>query len=335
MNGRDDGTVRRYGHEPRMTTGGLAAGMSGPGARTGGTDMGNGTDAMESLIMRAMDDRGLAARRMADAHDARAPMRREEAIAAAVTRGLPRRVTLWSTLTQARGSMRPRDLFFGAWDCVAAALVMTAVVWIWPFLQLVDGSRRLVHDPGMVYAMAFLASPFLYEATHLLVRWRERERGTDDLLRAMRWSFVRLCALRMLVVGAAASMLIVAYGLCANAALSAGPMGPSVAMPDGSMAGTAGRSLASLLGVAFSALFLFGIAQLAADVHLRWPWSMIVVPATWAALCAAMIAWSDRFAMMLTRIPPFVALVAAVMTGTAYLAALSRFVRRSPAVVLA
>lgn len=289
------------------------------------------TDAMESLVMRAMDDRGLAARQAMDAHDARAPMLREEAIAAAVSLGLPRRVTLWSTLTQARGSLRLRDLFFGAWDCVAAALVMTAVVWLWPFMQLVGAPRRLIDNPGMVYALAFLASPFLYEATHLLVRWREKERGTDDLLRAMRWSFVRLCALRMLVMGAAASMLIVAYGLCVSA-VAYGPttMGPSVAQ-----GGATGLSMTSLLGVAFSALFVFGIAQLTADVHLRWPWSMVAVPAVWAVLCAAMIARSDRFAMMLTRIPPLVALVAAVATGVAYLAALSRFVRRSPTGALA
>ena len=288
------------------------------------------TDLMESLVMRAMDDRGLAARSMMDVHDARAPMRREEAIAAAVSLGMPRRVTLWSTLTQARGSLRLRDLFFGAWDCVAAALVMTAAVWIWPILQLLDGLRRMTASPGMAYTLAFLASPFLYEATHLLVRWREKERGTDDLLRTMRWSFVRLCALRMLVMGAAASMLIVAYGWCVSAAMSGGAaMGPSVAR-----GGATGLSMTSLLGVAFSALFLFGIAQLMADVHLRWPWSMAVVPAVWAVMGVAMMMWEDWFAMMLTRIPPVVALVAAIMTGVAYLAALSRFVRRSPAVVL-
>ncbi|MBT1170522.1 hypothetical protein [Bifidobacterium sp. SO4] len=278
---------------------------------------------------------------------AASPLRREHAIATAVQAGVPKRVTLWSTLREARGSLRLRDLFFGAWDCVAVALVMTVAVWLIPFLRILSDGARVFTDPGILYASMFLTAPFMYEATHLLVRWREHEQRTDELLRTMRWSFVRLCALRMLVVGAVAATFIVAYGLCVNAVgMQMGFVGSN------GIAGVAGLpnatettgfvtaanapisrfSLATLLGVAFSALFLFGIAQLTADVRCRWPWTMAVVPAAWVALGAVLLAWHDVLTPLLTGLPPTVALVTAVATGIAYFAAMNRFVRLSPAV---
>lgn len=281
---------------------------------------------------------------------AASPLRREQAIAAAVRAGVPKRVTLWSTLREARGSLRLRDLFFGAWDCVAVALVMTVAVWLIPFLRILSDGAHVFTDPGTLYASMFLAAPFLYEATHLLVRWREHEQRTDELLRTMRWSFVRLCALRMLVVGAVAATLIVAYGLCVNeVGMQMGFVGSGSAT--NGVAGTASTtgaaglvmaasapasrfSLATLLGVAFSALFLFGIAQLAADVHCRWPWSMVVVPAAWVALGVVLLTWHDSLSPLLTGLPPMVALVTAAVTGIAYFAAMNRFVRHSPSVAL-
>ncbi|PWG66172.1 hypothetical protein [Bifidobacterium callitrichidarum] len=279
---------------------------------------------------------------------AASPLRREQAIAAAVRAGVPKRVTLWSTLREARGSLRLRDLFFGAWDCVAVALVMTVAVWLIPFLRILSDGVRVFTDPGTLYASMFLAAPFLYEATHLLVRWREHEQRTDELLRTMRWSFVRLCALRMLVVGAVAATLIVAYGLCVNevgmqmgfvgsGSVTNGTTGAASAPGATGFVMTTNApvsrfSLVTLLGVAFSALFLFGIAQLAADVRCRWPWSMIVVPAAWVALGVVLLTWHDSLSPLLTGLPPMVALVTAVATGIAYFAAMNRFVRRSPAV---
>lgn len=306
------------------------------------TDLNNGPEnTMTSEAVNAAITSALAA----------SPLRREQAIAAAVRAGVPKRVTLWSTLREARGSLRLRDLFFGAWDCVAVALVMTVAVWLIPFLRILSDGAHVFTDPGTLYASMFLAAPFLYEATHLLVRWREHEQRTDELLRTMRWSFVRLCALRMLVVGAVAATLIVAYGLCVNeVGMQMGFVGAG-GITNG-MAGAAGASnatgatglvmttnapvsrfsLVTLLGVAFSALFLFGIAQLAADVHCRWPWSMIVVPAAWVALGVVLLTWHDALSPLLTGLPPMVALVTAVVTGIAYFAAMNRFVRHSPAV---
>ncbi|KFI84366.1 hypothetical protein BREU_1132 [Bifidobacterium reuteri DSM 23975] len=298
------------------------------------------------------------------------PTQREQAIADSVEAGVPKRVTLWSTLAEARGSLRLRDLFFGAWDCVAVALVMTATVWLIPLIRLFTNAAYALAHPGTVYAMAFLTAPFLYEATHLLVRFKEHENHTDDLLRTMRWSFTRLCALRMLVMGAAAATLIVGYAavvsvLGAQVGLASGGagggigsgVGGALSFPDatgiglGSGAANAGMawspaglsgvipdtsaarfSLLTLLGVAFSALFVFGIAQLVADVHARWPWSMIAIPALWVALCVALLAWHDVLAPLLAGLPPMVALITAVATGVAYFAAMGRFVRLAPSV---
>lgn len=253
--------------------------------------------------------------------------RRERAIMAAVREGIPERPTLWSTLVRARGSLRLRDLFFGTWDCVAVALMMTATVWMVQLVRVMSGGERVFAHPGLLYAGMFLTAPFLYEATHLLVRFREHEQRTDELLRTMRWSFVRLCALRMLVIGAAAATLIVAYGLYVNA------LAAQVGFDVAAASTTASRfSLTTLMGVAFSALFLFGIAQLAADVHCRWPWSMAVVPGVWVALGAVLLVWHDALAPLMAGLPPAVALVSAVVTGVAYLAAMNRFVRISPAI---
>lgn len=293
------------------------------------------------------------------------PMQREQAIADSVEAGVPKRVTLWSTLVEARGSLRLRDLFFGAWDCVAVALVMTATVWLIPLIRLFTNAAYALAHPGTVYAMVFLTAPFLYEATHLLVRFKEHESHTDDLLRTMRWSFTRLCALRMLVMGAAAATLIVGYAavvsvLGAQVGLADGggggiggalpfsdatgiglgagatnigmvwsPAGLSSVIPDTS---AARFSFMTMLGIAFSALFVFGIAQLVADVHAHWPWSMIAVPALWVALCVALLVWHDVLAPLLAGLPPMVALITAVATGVAYFAAMGRFVRLEPAI---
>ncbi|KAA8825539.1 hypothetical protein EMO92_05690 [Bifidobacterium reuteri] len=338
---------------------------------------GNSLDDMESRIMRAMATRENAMPINAT-NGVGSSARREQAIAGAIAAGVPKRVTLWSTLAEARGSLRLRDLFFGAWDCVAVALVMTATVWLIPLIRLFTNAAYALAHPGTVYAMAFLTAPFLYEATHLLVRFKEHESHTDDLLRTMRWSFTRLCALRMLVMGAAAATLIVGYaavvsvlgaqvGLAsggagggigsgvggsvgggvggalffpnatgirlgsgaANAGMVWSPAGLSDVIPDTS---AARFSLLTLLGVAFSALFVFGIAQLVADVHARWPWSMIAIPALWVALCVALLAWHDVLAPLLAGLPPMVALITAVATGVAYFAAMGRFVRLAPSV---
>ncbi|TPF92593.1 hypothetical protein BW14_08020 [Bifidobacterium sp. UTBIF-68] len=406
MNAQDDCTNRTVRSIPSDPNGPVAgnteaampgsAGFVGVPASTcvndhvhGRTEVnaGNNLDDMESRIMRAMATRADAPLPGNVVHnpgdgDAIAPdttlakvivdspMRREQAIADAVAAGVPKRVTLWSTLAEARGSLRLRDLFFGAWDCVAVALVMTATVWLIPLIRLFTNAAYALAHPGTVYAMAFLTAPFLYEATHLLVRFKEHESHTDDLLRTMRWSFTRLCALRMLVMGAAAATLIVGYAavvsvLGAQVGLASGGagggigsgVGGALSFPDatgirlGSGAANAGMvwspaglsgvipdtsaarfSLLTLLGVAFSALFVFGIAQLVADVHARWPWSMIAIPALWVALCVALLAWHDVLAPLLAGLPPMVALITAVATGVAYFAAMGRFVRLAPSV---
>ncbi|NMM98484.1 hypothetical protein [Bifidobacterium olomucense] len=311
-------------------------------------------DMMESRIARAVAARAAAAAATDKATTvntsiasalAVSPLQREQAIAAAVQAGAPQRVTLWSTLREARGSLRLRDLFFGSWDCVAVALVMTVAIWLIPFLRMLSDGAYVFANPGTLYASMFLAAPFLYEATHLLVRWREHEQRTDELLRTMRWSFVRLCALRMLVVGAVAATLIVAYGLYINAigirmgfigtngiADNAAGTPHATGLITATNGPTSRFSLMTLLGVAFSALFLFGIAQLAADVHCYWPWSMVVVPAAWVTLGAVLLIWHDALAPLLTGLPPMVALITATVTGIAYFMAMNRFVRFSPAV---
>lgn len=316
----DRGTIHRTGTAGHMT--------DDPATTAADADM-------ESRIMRAMAARAATnpAARPSTPPSADAPgspaailrSRRERAIATAVLEGVPERPTLRSTLARARGSLRLRDLFFGAWDCVAVALMMTATVWMVQLTRVMGDGEHVFAHPGLLYAGMFLTAPFLYESTHLLVRFREHERRTDELLRVMRWSFVRLCALRMLVVGAAAATLIVAYGLYVNA------LAVRVGF-DASGAFTSRFSLTTLMGVAFSALFLFGIAQLVADVHCRWPWSMAVVPAVWVALGAALLAWHDALAPVLAGLPPAVALTAAVTTGAAYFTAMNRFVRLSPAI---
>ena len=332
--------------------------------------VGNELDDMESRIMRAMATRAHAMP-INTTNGFGSPIRREQAIAAAVEAGVPKRVTVWSTLAEARGSLRLRDLFFGAWDCVVVALVMTAVVWLIPLTRLFTNTAYMLAHPGTVYAMAFLTAPFLYEATHLLVRFKEHESHTDDLLRTMRWSFTRLCALRTLVMGAAAATLIVGYAATvsvlgtqagieagfASGAAGGGLGGTASFFPDIAGIGLGGGvpndgmvwspaglsdvildasatrlSLMTLLGVAFSALFVFGIAQLVADVHARWPWSMIAVPVLWIALCAALLIWHDTLAPLLAGLPPVVALITAVATGVAYFAAMGRFVRLEPAI---
>lgn len=311
-------------------------------------------DAFESRIMQTIASRANSTTMATALSDS--AMRREQAIRTAVETSLPKRVTLWSTLVEARGSMRFRDLFFGVWDCVAVALIMTATIWIIPLIRLFTDTQHVLTQPGIVYAIAFLTAPFLYVTTHVLVRVKEHENHTNELLRAMRWSFTRLCALRMLVMGATAATLIVGYAIILNAVGSrvssadgvsavtmlAEPIYPAhgsttaalgaVNTANAATVSNVSLSLMTLLGVAFSALFVFGIAQLTADVYASWPWSMIVVPAFWIALCAALFAYHDALAPLLANLPPLVALISAIVTGVAYFAAMQRFIRLSPAI---
>lgn len=311
-------------------------------------------DAFESRIMQTIASRANSTTMVTALSDS--AMRREQAIRTAVETSLPKRATLWSTLVEARGSMRFRDLFFGVWDCVAVALIMTATIWIIPLARLFIDPQHVLTQPGIVYAIAFLTAPFLYVTTHVLVRVKEHENHTDELLCTMRWSFTRLCALRMLVMGAAAATLIVGYAIILKAVggrmssadgvstvtMLAEPIYPAhgsatAALGTMNTANTAttsnvSLSLMTLLGVAFSALFVFGIAQLTADVYTRWPWSMIVVPAFWIALCAVLFAYRDALAPLLANLPPLVALISAIVTGVAYFATMQRFIRLSPAI---
>lgn len=244
--------------------------------------------------------------------------RRAASIAAILDKGVVKRPGLAEVLTFTVRMLRVRNLFFGVWDCVVLGLVVTAGLWAtvivnaasaWnaPAQEAGAGTSVSAMQQAFVYISVFLLSPFMYGLLHALIAWKENLAHTRELQRACRWSFRRLTAVRMLVLGAICVVMSSASAVIVAQATHNG-------LP-----------MLTILGVSFSSLFIYALLQIAVDVWWPWGFSGAVLPLLWVALCGLMLTQGAHVGIWLGRLPPALALLIAVAVAAGYLAAIRRY----------
>ncbi|BDR52776.1 hypothetical protein KIM372_06830 [Bombiscardovia nodaiensis] len=192
---------------------------------------------------------------------------RQEAIAAIVSKGLPKRQGLWATLVDMSRSLGFKHLLFGVWDCVFLGLVGSALAWL--ILVVLIEQDLGVNSVGLVKASAisiFVLSPATYQAILLLVHWKERSLRVSYLTGTSRWSIRQITSVRMLCFGLV-SMVGSALVSWILAAATRGAL-------DG----------LKLLGISFASLFLYACLQVCLDMFGRSRLALLLPTALWLAV---------------------------------------------------
>ncbi|WP_133122318.1 hypothetical protein [Bifidobacterium simiarum] len=273
-------------------------------------------EAMESRLMTMADDAGTrSSNGRPDNGPGNRPARRR--IRLIVDRGLPPRTRLIDLLADVTGTLSWRNVFFGLWDCMLLATMVALVAWGGVFALASGGLSPVMgaevdEKLRMLYVPTFVISPLLYGLVNLLAAWKEREARMDQLLRTYRWPSRRLRAVRMMVFGlisAAGSVLFAAtMSLCSPLRFSP----------------------PTLLGVSFSALFLFAAGQLLADLRLSPPLSFIPMPALWSVMSVVLLSAHTVVEPMLSRLPAALTLCASALFAMVYLLMLRRYCDERP-----
>ncbi|QOL33628.1 hypothetical protein [Bifidobacterium lemurum] len=258
-----------------------------------------------------------------------------ESVNAIVDRALPQRVRLRDLIADTVRMLSVRNLFFGVGDCVFLAVMCGGMVWgLLAMTFLVQaGSEQAAATAGIMtgspdvglvvdatvsgttsdwrvralFVPTFVLSPLIYEFVHLLISFKERSLRTAQVLRACRWSFRRIAAMRMLVFGGISMV------------------GSTVFSVTVAWMSSLRFDLLTLLGLSFAALFLFAFGQLLVDMHVRWPASNALMPALWAVLSIGMIWHHASVEPWLAGLPPVLTIGLAFCAAIAYFAALRRY----------
>ena len=208
---------------------------------------------------------------------------------------------IWTLVAMVR-SLGLRNLLFGLWDCVFIGLILTAAVWATVFGSFMKTAwpSRVDRTFGLVVPI-FVCSPALFLVVHLLVVLKERNLNTLNLIRTCKWSFRQIAAVRMLLFGMV-SMMISSLATV----LLAWTTNP-------------GLSTMTLLGISFSSLFLFSLAQIWVEEHMHGELSICLVLGLWIVL--GMILYLTRFATapILVSIPPALSLATGLVLLTIFL----------------
>ena len=227
---------------------------------------------------------------------------RERSIKTIVRKGMGRRPGLIWTLVAMVRSLGLRNLLFGLWDCVFIGLILTVAVWATVFGSFMKTAwpSRVDRIFGLVVPI-FVCSPALFLVVHLLVVLKERNLNTLNLIRTCRWSFRQIAAVRMLLFGMV-SMMISSLATV----LLARTTNP-------------GLSTMTLLGISFSSLFLFSLAQIWVEEHMHGELSICLVLGLWIVL--GMMLYLTRFATapILVSIPPALSLATGLVLLTIFL----------------
>lgn len=160
-------------------------------------------------------------------------------------------------------------VLFGVEDC----LFLTVLAAL---LCLIPGAA-VAHIVPLA-PLLFLFSPALYAALYLMTTWKDAGSGIAEWRRTCKLSSWTLLALRMLVFGG----LSVALCIPTNILLWL----------------TSGRScsLAWMLGVSFSSLFLYAALTLSC---LKFRGGMALPPVTWGMIGLVLMVWEQSRALLL------------------------------------
>lgn len=218
---------------------------------------------------------------------------KDRSIRMILDKGIPRPKRMLPELWELAGRLGIRGLFFGVGDCMFLSFLLGGLLWAGCFTAAA-GAR------GQLSVLLFLVSPFLYALLHLLGIWKEIMTGTYETMMVCRCSLRQLMVLRMLVFGGAAVILSIGASAGIGWVLDDGP------------------SILNLMGIAFSALFLFAAASAAAEWRWRTPGSYLVVPAFWVLLSLALLVLGERAETFLRNIPTAVFWIIAACCAVLY-----------------
>ena len=264
------------------------------------------------------------------------PMRPDaESVNVIVERALPRRVRLRELIADTARVISIRNLFFGVWDCVFLAVMCGGMMWgllAMTFLAqtgsasatALAGVTAGIPDGGLtvdavasgaasdwrvqaLFVPTFVLSPLIYEFVYLLIAFKERSLHTAQILRACRWSFRRIAAIRMLVFGGISMAMSTVFSVTVT------------------WMSSLRFDLLTLLGLSFSALFLFALGQLLMDMHLKWPASTLLMPAFWGVLSISMVWCRTSVEPWLASLPPVLTVGLAFCVAIVFLIALRRY----------
>lgn len=210
-----------------------------------------------------------------------------------ISQGMPRPQTLRSCIPKLFKSVDMQTLFFGVGDCLFLAFLAFAL-FIVPFAYSASGGE------GSLCPAVFVFSPALYGLLHFLTQWKERMSGTYELKMTCRYTLRQLTALRMLLFGGI-SIIICVPVTSLFYALS----GESVSFP-------------RLMGVSFSALFIFAAVLLAAFISAKKRY-ILGVYAIWTTVSVIMLNSGEKFGSLLLKVPVFLFYLTAVLALSVYL----------------
>ncbi len=210
-----------------------------------------------------------------------------------ISQGMPRPQTLSNCIPQLFKAVDIRTLFFGVGDCLFLAFLAFAMCIV-PFSYTASGGENALCPAVFVF------SPVLYGLLHLLTQWKERMSGTYELKMTCRYTLRQLTALRMLLFGGI-SIIVCVPVTSIFYSLSGGAV-----------------SLPRLMGVSFSALFIFAAVLLAAFISGKKRY-ISGVYAVWTAVSVIMLNSGEKFGSLLLKVPVFLFYLTAVLALSVYL----------------
>lgn len=208
-------------------------------------------------------------------------------------RGIPKPNRMLADLWETACRIGVKGLFFGVGDCMFLALLLGGLLWAGCFFAMAAGR-------GQFSVLLFLVSPFLYALLHLLSIWKEIMTGTYETMMVCRCSLRQLMVLRMLAFGGFAVILLTGVSAGIGWLLEGSP------------------SILNLMGISFSALFLFAAASAAAEWKWRAPGAYLVVPAFWVIFSLILLVLGERAEAFLRDIPALVFWIAAACSAVLY-----------------
>lgn len=232
---------------------------------------------------------------------------KNQSIALILAKGMPKPQHIFRTLAEMLHTLGIRGIFFGVGDSVFLAILCTVCLLILTaYLFISSWSIELI--------LLFGFSPFLYASLQSLTTWKEHLSGTYEQKMVCKYSLHQVNILRMLLFGGSSVFLCIGVSLLISIA------GHSVSL------------FFRLLGISFSALFLFAVLELLTERHTTllkparklWsfyfsvPLNCFLAPLIWAMLCTVLVLFRNQTSIWLLELPVAVFWVIAIAGAVTY-----------------
>lgn len=223
--------------------------------------------------------------------------RREMSIHYIVQQGVSAPAERFANLKEIVRICNVKTAFYGIQDCIFLGILVSAVFWFL-FFQV---------DTGLIGCGVFLLSPLVYIAVYSFAAWKERIFDLYAMKMVCKYNLQLLSSFRMLYFS------VLSLALNSMAIWMLGP------------AGAGGTGFLNLLGISFSATFLYGIAILFSRWRMKTVISQLVCPGAWFVLNVLFILLGGKvFEKFLMELPGYVISGTVVVSCMVYLVMLVR-----------